>query len=78
MPEDKHLATIMFTDTVRYMALKGKDSDKILDFVRQSKEIQKPQIQKYCGTWIKEIRAINISTIPLNILTHKIIFKPKL
>ena len=35
---------IMFTDIVGYTSLMGRDSDKALNLVRISKEIQKPLV----------------------------------
>ena len=56
MPEStRQLAAIMFTDIVGYTALMGKDSQKALELVRISKEIQKPLVEKYNGKWIKEM-----------------------
>jgi len=56
MPEAKRqLAAIMFTDIVGYTALMGKDSDKALEIVRISKEIQKPLVEKHNGKWLKEM-----------------------
>jgi len=45
----------MFTDIVGYTALMGKDSDKALEIVRISKEIQKPLVEKHKGKWLKEM-----------------------
>ena len=36
----RQLAAIMFTDIVGYTAMMGKDSNKTLELVRQSKKIQ--------------------------------------
>jgi len=51
----RQLAAIMFTDLVGYTALMGKDSDKALELVRVSKEIQKPLVEKHNGKWLKEM-----------------------
>ncbi len=51
----RQLAAIMFTDIVGYTALMGKDTDKALELVRISKEIQKPLVEKYNGRWLKEM-----------------------
>ncbi|MCH8233945.1 MAG: hypothetical protein IIB82_15060 [Bacteroidetes bacterium] len=51
----RQLAAIMFTDIVGYTALMGKDSDKALELIRVSKEIQKPLVEKYNGKWLKEM-----------------------
>ena len=52
----RQLAAIMFTDIVGYTALMGKDSNKALELVRQSKQIQKPLVEKHNGLWLKEMR----------------------
>jgi class 3 adenylate cyclase len=48
----RQLAAIMFTDIVGYTALMGKDSNKALGLVRQSKQIQKPLVEKHNGNWM--------------------------
>ncbi len=55
MPQSRQLAAIMFTDIVGYTALMGKDSNKALELVRISKEIQKPLVEKHHGQWLKEM-----------------------
>ena len=55
MPPTRQLAAIMFTDIVGYTALMGKDFHKALELVRQSKEIQKPFVEKHNGKWLKEM-----------------------
>jgi len=52
---ERQLAAIMFTDIVGYTALMGKDSDKALELIRISKEIQKPLVEKHNGKWLKEM-----------------------
>ena len=54
MPQ-RQLAAIMFTDIVGYTALMGKDSNKALELVRISKEIQKPIVESHKGKWLKEM-----------------------
>jgi len=45
MPETtRQLAAIMFTDIVGYTAMMGKDSEKALELIKVSKEIQKPPL----------------------------------
>ena len=51
----RQLAAIMFTDIVGYTALMGKDTDKALELVRISKDIQKPLVEKHNGKWLKEM-----------------------
>jgi adenylate cyclase len=55
MSQSRRLAAIMFTDIVGYTALMGDDERKGLEILARSREIQKPVIQQYHGTWIKEI-----------------------
>ena len=55
MSQTRQLAAIMFTDIVGYTALMGKDSDKAMELVDVSKEIQKPLVEKHHGKWLKEM-----------------------
>ena len=55
MSQSRQLAAIMFTDIVGYTALMGEDSNKALELVRISKEIQKPLVEKHQGQWLKEM-----------------------
>ena len=55
MSQKRQLAAIMFTDIIGYTALMGKDSQRALQLVRISKDIQKPLVEKYNGKWIKEM-----------------------
>ena len=55
MSSSRQLAAIMFTDIVGYTALMGKDSDKALELIRISKDIQKPLVEKHNGKWLKEM-----------------------
>jgi len=50
MSQSRQLAAIMFTDIVGYTALMGRDSNKALELVRISKEIQKPQLESIMGS----------------------------
>jgi len=54
MSQSRQLAAIMFTDIVGYTALMGRDSNKALELVRISKEIQKPLVEKHQQQSIKE------------------------
>ena len=54
--QHRQLAAIVFTDIVGYTALMGKDTDKALELVRISKEIQRPLVEKHNGQWLKEGR----------------------
>ena len=55
MRQNRQLAAIMFTDIVGYTAIMGKDSEKALELIRISKEIQKPLVEKHNGKWLKEM-----------------------
>ncbi len=45
----------MFTDIVGYTALMGNDERKAFELLRMNREIQKPVIEEFGGTWIKEL-----------------------
>lgn len=55
MSQTRQLAAIMFTDIVGYTALMGNDEQKAFSLLRKNREIQKPLIEEYGGTWIKEL-----------------------
>ena len=55
MPSSRQLAAIMFTDIVGYTSLMGRDEQKAFDILKKNREIQKPLIKRYNGTWIKEL-----------------------
>jgi class 3 adenylate cyclase/TolB-like protein len=55
MLPSRQLAAIMFTDIVGYTALMGEDEQKAFDLLRKNRQLQKPIIEKFNGTWIKEI-----------------------
>ena len=56
MPDQRRqLVAIMFTDIVGYTSLMGKDSEKALELIHISKEIQKPLVEKHGGKWLKEM-----------------------
>ena len=55
MSQSRRLAAIMFTDIVGYTALMGEDERKTLDLLLKSRQLQRPTIEKFDGTWIKEI-----------------------
>ena len=55
MPSSRQLAAIMFTDIVGYTALMGEDERKAFDLLKKNRQLQKPFIEKFNGTWIKEI-----------------------
>jgi TolB-like protein/Tfp pilus assembly protein PilF len=45
----------MFTDIVGYTSLMGKDEDRAFQILRTNRKIQRPLIQEYHGTWLKEM-----------------------
>ena len=55
MPQSRQLAAIMFTDIVGYTALMGDDEQNAFELLRQNRQLQKPLIEKFNGTWIKEL-----------------------
>lgn len=55
MSQSRQLAAIMFTDIVGYTALMGEDEQKAFNLLRRNRQIQKPLVEKFNGTWIKEI-----------------------
>jgi hypothetical protein len=55
MPQTRQLAAIMFTDIVGYTALMGEDEEKAFEVLNKNKSIQKPIIEDYRGTLIKEL-----------------------
>jgi TolB-like protein/class 3 adenylate cyclase/Tfp pilus assembly protein PilF len=55
MSQSRQLAAIMFTDIVGYTSLMGKDEKRAFDLLKKNREIQKPLIKQYHGTWIKEL-----------------------
>ncbi|MFN2438110.1 MAG: adenylate/guanylate cyclase domain-containing protein [Chitinophagaceae bacterium] len=55
MSASRQLAAIMFTDIVGYTALMGKDEQKAFELLHKNRDIHKPLIKQYHGTWIKEL-----------------------
>ena len=55
MAQTRRLAAIMFTDIVGYTALMGNDEAKAFQLLKRNREIQKPFIEEFGGTWIKEL-----------------------
>jgi class 3 adenylate cyclase len=51
----RQLAAIMFTDIVGYTVLMGSDEGKAFEILNKNRQIQKPLIKQYNGTWIKEL-----------------------
>lgn len=55
MSQSRQLAAIMFTDIAGYTALMGEDEQKAFELLRKNRQLQKPIIEKFNGTWIKEL-----------------------
>src|SRR6266487_3056976 len=55
MSSSRQLAAIMFTDIVGYTALMGEDEQKAFELLRKNRQLQKSIIEKFNGTWIKEL-----------------------
>jgi adenylate cyclase len=55
MNHSRQLAAIMFSDIVGYTAIMGEDEERAFELLRQNREVQRPFIEQYGGTWIKEL-----------------------
>lgn len=55
MSKTRQLAAIMFTDIVGYTSLMGSDEQKALEILEINRNIHKPIIKEFNGTWIKEL-----------------------
>jgi adenylate cyclase len=55
MSGNRKLAAIMFSDIVGYTALMGEDETSAYQLLKKNRLIQKPQIEKYGGKWLKEM-----------------------
>jgi TolB-like protein/Flp pilus assembly protein TadD len=55
MPETRKHAAIMFTDIVGYTRLMGTDEQKAVDMLSRNRSIHQSCIEKFNGTFIKEI-----------------------
>lgn len=55
MSSTRQLAVIMFTDIVGYTALMGKDEQKAFELLKKNRDLQKPIIEQFNGSWIKEL-----------------------
>jgi len=53
--EIRVLSAIMFTDIVGYTALMGKDESKAMEVLDKSQKKIKPLVEKYNGSWLKEM-----------------------
>ena len=55
MPIERKSAAIMFTDIAGYTEAMSESEQKALDMLRRKRSILKPLIDKYEGTFVKEI-----------------------
>ena len=63
--QQRRLAAIMFTDIVGYTTLMGKDEDKAFDMLSRNRSIHQSCIEKFNGTWIKEVGDGTLVSFPL-------------
>jgi len=55
MSNQRHLDAIMFTDIVGYTALMGRNEAKAMDYIHQSRTVQKKLVEEFGGSWLKEM-----------------------
>jgi class 3 adenylate cyclase/TolB-like protein len=55
MSQSRQLAAIMFTDISGFTSLMGNDEQKAHEILRKNRALQKPIIEQFNGTWIKEL-----------------------
>lgn len=55
MSQTRQLAAIMFTDISGFTALMGNDEQKAHDILKKNRALQKPIIEEFSGTLIKEL-----------------------
>ncbi len=55
MSQSRQLAAIMFTDIAGYTSLMEKDEKKAIELLKTNRDLQKSNIEKYRGRWIKEM-----------------------
>jgi len=55
MAEIRQLAAIMFTDISGYSSMMSHDEKQALEILKINRDIQKTLIEKYNGTWLKEM-----------------------
>ena len=56
MPESKRkLAAIVFTDIVGFTKLIADDQSKASNLLKQQRELLKPFVESFNGSWVKEI-----------------------
>ena len=64
MESTRQLAAIMFTDIVGYTSIMGSNETRAMELVRKNREVQKPLVEKYGGTWLKELGDGAMSSFP--------------
>lgn len=64
MTQSRQLAAIMFTDISGFTSLMGNDEQKAHDILKRNRALQKPIIEQFKGTWIKELGDGVLSTFP--------------
>ncbi len=55
MSQTRQLAAIMFTDISGFTSLMGDDEQKAYAILQKNRALQKPIIEQFNGTWIKEL-----------------------
>jgi class 3 adenylate cyclase/TolB-like protein len=60
--ETRKLAAIMFTDIVGYTALMSKNEERTLALLQKKRDVLKPLVKQYNGTWLKEMGDGTISS----------------
>ncbi|PCI79575.1 MAG: hypothetical protein COB20_04655, partial [SAR86 cluster bacterium] len=65
--DDRRLAAIMFTDIVGYTSMMAADEQQALRVIVQHREILKPVVEKYNGSWLKEMGDGTLSSFPSSI-----------
>jgi len=60
----RKLAAIMFTDIVGYTALTARDEEKAFQLLNTQRELLKPIVEEFGGSWLKEIGDGLLLTFP--------------
>ncbi|MBL0233016.1 MAG: tetratricopeptide repeat protein [Chitinophagaceae bacterium] len=55
MSQTRQLAAIMFTDISGFSSLMGNDEHKAHEILKKNRALQKPIIEQFNGTWVKEL-----------------------
>ena len=61
MPIERKLAAIMFTDIAGCTESMSKSESKTLNLLEKKRSILKPLLDKYKGTFVKEIGDVSLS-----------------